>query len=616
MIRLEIYPSNSSALGGSPAETSPVTPLVPHLPASLSFEFLRENPLFNRRGDYTYDIDISLRDPHNRAIYAHIDRLTATSRPQNRRARLLCDGRVIADGTEVILSIDNDNVKLQILAGTSEMNYLNAIANDTMIRDLNLGSMMRDTYQANAIYPQSNYTFPLIEIPDAEDEEQHFRNIDPYRFMPHDAGYGRPLRTRVHRCPFVLAIIEKVITALGYTLRNNELAADPRWRRLVLIHGANSEMGYAQTLPNWTVNEFFEQVEAFFDCIIIQQDGAVDILKTESFYKNTDTVTISGDDIEDTVRKDFTKDSSTLHLQRANLRYDLGSEIFGALNNFNPDTEAMCQKKDSTLLQMEQGQENSWVIYHEPNLGFDFVDLPEKNDDEYLHRKYIIKQFDQHKEQDAEAFELKIIPAEIKAKTGTLLEQKPRTSPIVINTVGDAILLLPQIQLKEIQNNRTWEAFADNIASPKEQSFGSTMQVAFIADIPIIKAYNESRINLQYYNNHTMLQCWTTLQYLTTNRNDRVSEYIDYSRMAILPTDATYDLRLNGPTGRFAQSGQVTSVIDITHEVTIRFRCRHLLDPIRRFLINNRLFICQQLKYTYADGRQHPIVEGTFFPYV
>ena len=114
MIRLEITDPTTAEI------------LVPHLSASFSFEMVRENPLFNRRGDYTYDIDISMRDPYNRAIYKHVNRLTATSKPLNRRARLLADGHVIADGTEVILRLEADTLKIQIVAGNSELNYLTA----------------------------------------------------------------------------------------------------------------------------------------------------------------------------------------------------------------------------------------------------------------------------------------------------------------------------------------------------------------------------------------------------------------------------------------------------------------------------------------------------------
>ena len=137
--------------------------MVPHLPSTLGFELIRENPFFARRGDYTYDIDISLRDPHNRAIYDHIDRLTRAGRPQNRRARLYCDGHVICDGTEVILKKEGDNVKIQILAGNSELNILTADEN-LRIRDMDFGSFTeprdRQTYLGQ-IYPDVRIAYPL-----------------------------------------------------------------------------------------------------------------------------------------------------------------------------------------------------------------------------------------------------------------------------------------------------------------------------------------------------------------------------------------------------------------------------------------------------------------------
>ena len=108
MIRLEIYTEGQT------------TPLVPNISPEISFEMIRENPLFNQRGDYTYDIDISLRDPHNRKIYEHIDRITSNSYPKGRKMKIICGGNTVCEGTEVILRKEDDNVKVQVLSGNSE----------------------------------------------------------------------------------------------------------------------------------------------------------------------------------------------------------------------------------------------------------------------------------------------------------------------------------------------------------------------------------------------------------------------------------------------------------------------------------------------------------------
>ena len=459
---------------------------MPHLPSELTFEFIRENPLFNRRGDYTYDIDISLRDPHNRAIYQHIDRLTANRRPQNRRARLIADGHVIADGTEAILTVENEYVKIQILAGNSELNYLSANTGEQKIRKLQLGTYRRDRYAEKATFPDSNYTYPLIEITNGDNNSAgHFRNTEDYRFIPWNSDYDMEAREKVHPCPFLLHIVESIINALGYTLRTNELAHDPRWQRLVIIHGY-STTEYAKMLPNWTVTEFIEQIEAFFDCIIVCGNGYADILRTESFYSTQETVDISAGQIDDNIRKDYTKDTSELHLQRSSLQYQLGNGTFGAVNNFNEDVEEKCSVIDTTLRAQQDQTTTGWYIMHETDCDFDFVILPEQDGDDTHDRKYIIRQFCQHSDDATEPYKLKIIPADIQVKTGEFGQMEPRAPTPTVNKICNAAWLLPQVSLVEVDNDRTWQKFAEAIHGGEGQDGEAGMEVAFVAMLPVL----------------------------------------------------------------------------------------------------------------------------------
>lgn len=43
------------------------------LSEQFELELITENPYFTRKGEYTYDIDIDLRNPNNRMIYQHIN---------------------------------------------------------------------------------------------------------------------------------------------------------------------------------------------------------------------------------------------------------------------------------------------------------------------------------------------------------------------------------------------------------------------------------------------------------------------------------------------------------------------------------------------------------------
>ena len=94
------------------------------LPSDLVLDFYSQNPFFTKNGDYTFDMDIDLAHPNNRLIYQSINRLDVTKRPTNRSAVLMCGPMEIIRGTEVILSIEENVAKIQIVGGNSELNYL------------------------------------------------------------------------------------------------------------------------------------------------------------------------------------------------------------------------------------------------------------------------------------------------------------------------------------------------------------------------------------------------------------------------------------------------------------------------------------------------------------
>lgn len=109
------------------------------LPSDLVLDFYSQNPFFTKNGDYTFDMDIDLAHPNNRLIYQSINRLDVTKRPTNRSAVLMCGPMEIIRGTEVILSIEDNIAKIQIVGGNSELNYLSG--GEQTLRQLDLGNV-------------------------------------------------------------------------------------------------------------------------------------------------------------------------------------------------------------------------------------------------------------------------------------------------------------------------------------------------------------------------------------------------------------------------------------------------------------------------------------------
>lgn len=95
-----------------------------HLAADVSLEIYDRNPFFTSEGQHTLDIELSLSDAQNAWLFSAMHRIDVNSRPKDRQAVLYCESGVLISGTEVVLEISDCTVKIQIVAGNSEFNYV------------------------------------------------------------------------------------------------------------------------------------------------------------------------------------------------------------------------------------------------------------------------------------------------------------------------------------------------------------------------------------------------------------------------------------------------------------------------------------------------------------
>ena len=83
------------------------------LPKDFSVQVKRENPLFTKNGEYTYDITLPLTNATNANLYKHLNRLNSVQEVATKRhAVLLADNRVYCNGTEVITGWTDDTVSM------------------------------------------------------------------------------------------------------------------------------------------------------------------------------------------------------------------------------------------------------------------------------------------------------------------------------------------------------------------------------------------------------------------------------------------------------------------------------------------------------------------------
>ncbi len=607
MIRLEITDPATGSI------------LVPHLSADLRFDMVRENPLFNRRGDYTYDIDISLRDPHNRAIYQHIDRLTAAGRPKNRHARLLADGHVVAEGTEVILKKEADTLKIQILAGTSELNYLTADEN-LRIREMDFGSIpasiINPGYARSVspyIYPDTNYVFPMLCKGSTTSEGYDNKyQMGAWKGSNEDGIYYDE-DTELWPQPFLLYYVEKFIQLLGYTITRNDLRNDSRWTHLLLISGYRT-LSYAKMLPDWTASEFLTEIERFFNCIVVASNDAktAQIVTVPEFYSQSGFTEIH--DILDEFTADYDQASEDFKTANDNVRYQLPSNDYYRYKSL-PDevvkgcTEVQIPIPPKNAVRMEN---TDWRIFRTPVGRNPYVVTKDRDSDGNVIRKrwWYVNEFRHEAPEDTQWQDMRIIPAYTFIRF-----YRPADIYFEQDVQCGIVSAFPQFY-----DNSEAGDFTATIKGGGKENASTVMQVAFYTGIiQTRKADRETGMlsDSGYYYGMLQTKPFNATDYLFTRVDGKYIDQQDFSLSDDLwPNYQEYTLALDGTYGRYQKDYSRNKMADLTNPYTIRFRSSVMLDPTTPFLIHGRLFVCQQLKYTYADGRQNPIVEGTFYPYI
>lgn len=331
-----------------------------------SFDFYDYNSIFDvehSRGAFTYDFDIDLREAGNARLYHHFNRINSTSVFTGRTARLEVDGRVLIEGKEVVLETNGDKVKIQIVGGNSEVN-----ANGDTLRmsDLDLGELPEYT-AATALQTLNAepLSVPAVCTPVMVDYEWHpmvsqnveretvskMVNLAEYTDLWSEQGswHGSP---KFIGQPYLVIVVERVLEALGWNVSYNVLRTMEYAKRMIIVHGYETRE-ICQMLPNWTVNEFLEEVQRMFNVIVVLNEiGRIaQIHKRDTFYNElAATIEIDGKDIIHSDASPGRKlDSTEEYIYNYDfVKYDLPSKTYGFRGDLSDDVKQVADVQDFT----------------------------------------------------------------------------------------------------------------------------------------------------------------------------------------------------------------------------------------------------------------------------
>lgn len=560
------------------------------LPKDLDLKVKQQNPLITKNGTFTLDLSLSLQERNNSILYKHIERLQASAIFDKRSAKLVSNGHIIINGTEAYISNTNEEVKIQLISGNSELNYF--MGTDVYISALDLGketdlSNERLNRVIKQGFPETDFVTPMVKIGNTIYNEHPPMNIDSILGKPYTFS-------NVAIQPFLLAMLEKVLTALGYTIEHNEARNDNFLSRIFLLNSDKSGE-YNKILPGWKVKDFLEECEKLMNLafVIDNVNRSVKILSA-SFNNIVGTYTINN--VLDAFERTIVDDNEKVSYK--NVCYDFPSaleykfqciddEILDrALLNTSQTYDDLMNKfkgPDGSVLPDSVGDQlysSSYLWYVVETDSYYIIDKrsynspdnpPEAATTYYYPRKvHTFRKYQSNKDDDF--LKLSFFPCVYYSKDST---------PSYVNTVR--IPYLPGASDKEQTDEYSIKKLIENGAS----DFNSTKKPVALSSFyatDLLGYY--FTLNDNVADNHSSIS-WYQKEYGT--------------------------FRLTGPEGLVKRYYQPNLSIDFTREYTIKFITNTMPDVQAEFILNNKLFICKELEYRVMNEGIHPEVSGTFY---
>lgn len=290
-------------------------------------------------GEYTYDITFPMNILENRVIFKNVSRLEVKKNiAKYDDCKLFCNSQLIMSGVGTILSVNEKEIKLQIVGGKSRIKF-----NDRMekhyIDEIQFGTADKPGYDVDKGWSQK-FKDRITEIYRLDEDKTKFLGVEgkwcfvPVRDETNDMianfvgvdktkqfiGYNAPFISNLAVQPSLMYIFRKVVEYEGYTIKRNDFDCKP-WNQLY-IASAYKTREIRRALPHWSSYTFIEEFRKLFNATIVFDD----IQKTCSVIKKSELTSADSVAIEplDEYTTDYDEDGSFSTSSTANLEYNLG----------------------------------------------------------------------------------------------------------------------------------------------------------------------------------------------------------------------------------------------------------------------------------------------------
>lgn len=300
------------------------------LKAGSTFEYVSENLLFKEAEEYTMEISLPLAGClQNQNIFGKVFRKDVTP------ITLVFDCEIrdkgfYKSGSIVITEITEAEIKVQFLGGRSAQNF-NKKLDDTFINELDLGgpsiTSAADVSPEIAMNPKFS-EFSCVCLPWVNGSGS--ADIIHNEMVPDEAAGEKKLKwgadvKNITWFPYLIYIAKQICQATGFSYDFEEWENDERMKYFIVCNVLPDSWdigGWARSLPNWSVEEFFRKLEYFlggeFDFNI--KESHISFRFTKSYDESLDPVILN--DVIEVFTADITvEDPSCEYMECRNFKF-------------------------------------------------------------------------------------------------------------------------------------------------------------------------------------------------------------------------------------------------------------------------------------------------------
>ena len=301
-----------------------------------SIKLTRENPYFTQSESYTLDITLPMDILENRSFLCNLQRIDCSKQPPVMKCRLVVDNVPVLNGSAKVVQVTEQQVKVQLLGGRSEVNFLSS-ENGDYIDQLPLGTREYVT-EGLSFYTDISTGLPFSTSPVYNETA---------------AKIVSPL-CACH--PQLVGVMRLVLAHYGYTLATSFLDEHP-WDRIFIVSALHT-LDIAHKLPHWTVRDFITEFCRFFNVSLFTDADhhTAAFLHNTTYFTQQSAVTIEP---VDEYQADINEEPEA-SLASSTLAYDLSSSAGHDIDCFADEVRpALPRLSFATATELR----NAWAAY-------------------------------------------------------------------------------------------------------------------------------------------------------------------------------------------------------------------------------------------------------------